>query len=164
MTNTEHYLFRGKAVYPMLVKPDEYMGNTFWKIGVKLDEESEKLFKKSGLSLKPKKFDDPELDGFVVFKRKTKAFFKGQEHELKPPKLEGWDPSEVQLGNGSEVEVLVEVYPTKYANKGHRLVSVKALKVVPYEGASSQMVIHTPEGTVEAEETSKKELNDDIPF
>ena len=166
-TGTEHYIFRGKALYPMLVKPDSYMGKSFWKIGVKLDEASEKLFKKSGLGLRPKKSDDPELDGFYVFRRNTTAVFKGKEHELMAPKIEGWDPNEVQLGNGSEVEVLVEVYPTRFANKGHRLVGVKALKVVPYEGSSSQMMIHTPEGDVTPEADTKKEdtkLNDEIPF
>ena len=160
---TEHYIFRGKAVFPMVVKPDNFRGKEFWKIGLKMDEPSLALYKRSGLGLKMRKLDsDKELSPYVVFRRNKIMTIKGKDVELDPPHIEGWNPSEVQLGNGSQVEITVEVYDTSYGNKGHRLMSVKALEVVPYEGSSSQIVVHTPDDDVAS---SKDEgMSDDVPF
>ena len=159
---TEHYIFRGKAVYPMLVKPDNFHGVEFWKIGLKMDEPSAALYKRSGLSLKKRTFEDnEELSPYIVFRRNKIMKMKGKEIELDPPHIEGWDPSEVQLGNGSQVEITVEVYDTSYGNKGHRLMSVKAIDVVPFEGKSSQIVVHTPD---EVGDTDSDKMSDDVPF
>lgn len=160
---TTTYIFRGKAVYPMLVKPDDFNGEKFWKIGLAMDEASKRLFKMSGLKLRPKSHDDPELNDFVVFRRPVAKVIKGEERTFAPPKIEGWNPEEVVLGNGSEVEVYVEVYDTRFG-KGHRLAGVKAINVVPFEGETGQKVIRPEDIDDNDSDKPSGNLNDAIPF
>ena len=154
---TKYYTFKGKAVYPMLRTPDDFNGVKRWKIGVKLDEESEKLFKESGLRLRPKfaseKYGLPkELDGYYVFSRPTEKVISGETVEFDPPEVENWDGHTI-IGNGSEVEVVVDVYDTRMG-KGHRLRKVKVLDLVPFDGDTKTN--QTDEAT--------KELDDEVPF
>lgn len=170
---TKNFVFRGKAVYPMLIKPDEYMGNKYWKIGVALDDASKKLFKMSGLSLRPREHEDEKLSPYVTFKRKIDGKFVTEDD---PPFVDNWDPEEGPIGNGSLVEVLVQVYDTRYGNKGHRLLGVKVLDLIPYEGETDQIPsIETvrPEDVDNVEDSSKKKgrkkikkvsADDDFPF
>ena len=154
---SKQYLFRGKAVYPMLFKPDNYGGAERWKIGVALDDDSLLLFKNTGLRLKV-----GELGGFdnvVTFRRPTQKTFNGEVVEFDPPKVEGV-PEGAAVGNGSEVEVVVTVYDTRMG-KGHRLESVKVTKLVEYEGKTEQRPkIITPEDI----KKSGSVTDDEVPF
>lgn len=171
---TKKFVFRGKAVYPMLGKPDEYMGNKYWKIGVALDEASKKLFKMSGLSLKPREHDDENLSPYVTFRRKIDGKYVTEDS---PPFIDNWDPEDGPIGNGSVVEVLVQVYDTRFGNKGHRLLGVKVLDLIPYEGETNQkpsVDVICPEDVedvqdVESDGGKKKKIkkvipNDELPF
>lgn len=172
--STKNFVFRGKAVWPMLIKPDEYMGNKYWKIGVALDEASKKLFKMSGLSLRPREHEDEELSPYVTFRRKIDGKFVTEDN---PPFIDNWNPDDGPIGNGSVIEVLVQVYDTRYGNKGHRLLGVKVLDLVPYDGETDQkpsMEIIRPEDVKDVKDTGsdgskKKKIkkvvsNDELPF
>jgi hypothetical protein len=125
---TELYIFRGKAKWAQLTKPDKEYDN--FKINVYLDEDSRKLFATSGLQLTPKTDEDGE---FVVFRRPNYKQIKKELVNFGPPEVVGADGQ--LIGNGSEVAIKVIVYDSK-KGKGHRLESVKVLNLVPYEGSN----------------------------
>lgn len=111
-------------------QPYDY--EALYKIDLILDKEQRKLLKDSGSALKGK-FDD---DGNFVatFKRKHKGPFEKASGPPKVTKADGskWDiEADGVIGNGSKVEIVVEVYDTKMA-PGTRLVSVRVLEHVPY--------------------------------
>ena len=47
------------------------------------------------------------------------------------------------VGNGSEVTVKLDIYDTKYVNKGHRLVAVRVDKLIEYVPADTSGVDET---------------------
>jgi len=163
---SQKYLFRGKAVYPKVFKPDEYGGVKRWKIGVALDDDSLLLFKNTGLKLKVA--DVGEFKNVVNFRRPTEKMINGELVEFDPPKVEGV-PDGAAIANGSEVEVVVTVYDTRMG-KGHRLESVNVTKLVEYEGETEQRpAIITPEDIKKTGAKGKStkdsgDINDAVPF
>lgn len=118
---TEVFYFSGICAFPHLVAPtSNFDKNTFsWKINVKLDNASKKLFEDSGLSLKIK-------DGYVGFRRNTVGVSKGNKVDFTPPIIHNADGTHRHLpvNPGDRVTVKVAVYDTK-AGKGHRMESVR---------------------------------------
>lgn len=130
---TEHYIFRGKAKWAKLTKPDPEFDN--FKINVYLDDESKKLFKESGLRLEPKTDEDGE---YVVFRRPNYKQFKKELVHFGAPEVidEQGERMTALIGNGSDVAVKVVAYDSRNG-KGHRLEAVKVLKLIPYEGGGT---------------------------
>lgn len=143
---TKKIVLKGNAYWARVYEGnhDEYGGKEFYKITVALDGDSWGKFSKSGMTLQSRPVEkDSEVKG-ITFRRdiegrdfvdkktgKTKTLGGG------PPRVVDKDGSVMTdlIGNGSEVEVLVEVYETKSkpAKIGHRLEAVKVLKIVHYE-------------------------------
>lgn len=142
------FVFSGKAYYSMVYEGnhDEYGGKEFYKITLALDGSSWSKFNRSGLSLKVKKLDtDSGEEDVVTFKRDVHPK-TGVDKNGRPWTLGGGAPRVVDehgdefdklIGNGSEVEVLIDVYtvakgPMK-GKRGHRLDAIKILKHIPYD-------------------------------
>ena len=136
----------GKAYWARVYEGnhDEYGGKEFYKITIVPDDESWVKFNKSGLSLKPKEVEeDGELG--VTFRRDVHPK-KGIDKKGKAWTMGGGAPQVVDedgdefdklIGNGSVVEVAVDVYSIKAGpmkgKKGHRLDGVRVLEHVAYE-------------------------------
>ena len=170
----------GKAYWARVYEGnhDEYGGKEFYKITIVPTDESWVKFNKSGLSLKPKAVEeDGELG--VTFRRDVHAK-TGTDKNGKPWTMGGGAPQVVDedgdefdklIGNGSVVEVAVDVYSIKAGpmkgKKGHRLDGVKVLEHVQYDSTDpdedddapfeAEKATPEPEAKVESK-TSKKKL------
>ena len=127
---TQYMELTGTAKWAKVYKPDEAFGTSFWKIDVSLTPESQEIFNKSGLRLRPKKVDDKD---YYTFRRPTSKVFKGKLEEFKPPIVidSNNQPTTQLIGNGSEVTIKVEVYDSAMG-KGHRLTGLRVNKLVEY--------------------------------
>lgn len=131
MANTRVEKFTGKCrwakVWPGQIDRDfehEWKGGN-WSIQVLLDPKDQ--LKVKVLSPRSKVRDE----GYVTFRR----FEKAPEWDQRPPKVEGV-PEGTAIGNGSLVEVYMEVYPFEYKGQKReamRLDSIRVLEHVPYE-------------------------------
>jgi len=126
------YTYAGVAKWAMLFKPDEKYD--VYKITLYPDKTSLKAYVKNGHQGVIKEDEDGK---HVTFRRKVSLLTKKKEvWELGPPKVvdaEGNKFTEL-VGNGSEVEVVVEVYDT-VKGLGTRLNEVRVLNHVPYTPA-----------------------------
>lgn len=126
--------FNGKARWAKLYVPDEKFGPKY-SIELQLDEENLAKYKAAGCMGNPSK----DGEGYYTFRRtKTMLTRKGQLKEFGPPKVldkEG-QPTTVSIGNGSDVTIKVETYPTE-KGVGTRLVSVRVDNLVEYNSGSS---------------------------
>jgi hypothetical protein len=127
---TEFFIFKGKAKWAQLTKPDKEYDN--FKINVYMDDDSKALFSTSGLQLEPKTDEDGE---YVTFRRPNYKQIKKELVHFGAPNVvdAAGTPTNALIGNGSVVAVKVVVYDSK-KGKGHRLESVKILDLIPYEG------------------------------
>ena len=109
-------------------KPDEKYNN--WTLNFYPDERSNRVFKESGLQIRPKHDDDGE---FLVFRRPAEKLIKGEIVKFEPPKV--WDadnkPYDGIIGNGSSATIKVAVYDT-VKGKGHRWEAIRVDKLVEY--------------------------------
>lgn len=121
---------------------DEFGGREFYKITVALDDASWVKFNKSGLGLQPKAVSKDEEDTLgVTFRRdveaKTGIGKNGKKWTIgggAPKVTMDGEEFDGLIGNGSEVEVVVDVYDAKkIRKKGHRLDEVRILDLVKYE-------------------------------
>lgn len=145
---SEIHKFTGKAAWAKVYDPEEFRGSVNWKINLYLDKDELAKRKKAGIQSKV--YDD-ENGTYVTFKRPQTKLIKDSLNEFSPPKIlnaEGetivhYEKSEdgtqwvrvgkpVLIGNGSTVEVAVNVYDTKMG-KGQRLESVRIIDLVEYE-------------------------------
>jgi hypothetical protein len=136
----------GKAFWARVYEGnhDEYGGKEQYKITIAPNDEGWVKFNKSGLTLKPKPVgDDDELS--VTFRRDVQPK-KGVDKNGKAWSMGGGVPQVVDgdgdeftklIGNGSVVEVAIDVYTIKAGpmkgKKGHRLDGVKVLEHIAYE-------------------------------
>lgn len=180
MAKAKNIVFTGKAYWARVYEGnhDEFGGKEFYKITVALDNEGWSKFHQSGLSLKVKPVEQDGEDG-VTFKRDVEAKSgvdkKGKKWSLGggPPRVRDAEGDEFSdlIGNGSTVEVLVEVYevasgPLK-GKKGHRLEAVKVVKHIPYESPEDDDEETTPEVQEEVQEETpapKKSSKKGLPF
>lgn len=144
---TEYYKFTGKSEWAKVYEADEFRGSRNFKINVYLDDDSVKLYKKSGIQSKLKE----NAEGtFASFKRPETKLIKGIQKLFSPPTIYDKDGNElvsykknadntgfdrvgdrVLIGNGSTVEVTVSVYPTDMG-PGQRLESIRIIDLIEY--------------------------------
>lgn len=129
---SKYVFFLGKCQWAKLDKPDDKYG--YYGIDLFLDEENKKKFKASGLTLKIHK--DADGEEYVRFRREPDKLLEDMPE--KPKKLiytDGkYDDFDQLIGNGSLVEVKVQVYDSQ-KGKGHRLEAVAVHDLVPYGNA-----------------------------
>lgn len=176
---TRKIILSGKSYWARVYEGshDEYSGKEFYKITVALDGDSWSKFSKSGMTLKARPVEkDSDIQG-ITFRRdlEGKEFVDKSSGKTKvlgggTPRVvdENGDKMTALIGNGSEVEVLVEVYETKQKPPkiGHRLEAVKVTKLIPYDEFREDDVeeetvqVDTPktDDSVPLQKTSKKDL------
>ncbi len=176
---TTYEKFLGKAKWTQIYKPDEFRGTKKWKLTLYMDDpDMWEKFKKLGIQKEIKKDADGQ---YFTVSRDVVKMIKGQPVYFAPPMVfdrEGkalveyvgedgkWvrsynagekapdrkgDP--VLIGNGSEIEVTLAVYPTTMG-VGNRLESIKVIDLIHYE---------SPPAQEEAKETVKEEPKTDKP-
>lgn len=149
MAKSKTYKFIGKTAYPKVYEPDEFRGSKKWKVPLYPDDETLQRIKDAGIQLKVKD-DSGEKSGvsgkYVTFSRGTTVNFGSGPEDMAPPIIRdkdgeilvGYDDAfeptgdPVIIGNGSEVELLVEVYETKNFGNGQRILEVKILDLIEY--------------------------------
>lgn len=164
---TKTYTFTGKASWAKLSEANRDMyewnaetmkfdkessTNGRYSIQLEMNSSDYRELKKTGsMSAKHSKVSD---DGFDVvrFNRPHEKYnFKGELMAFASgaPKVtdatgKSWDwEKDGLIGNGSEVEVTVSIYDTKY-QPGTRLESVKVIDLVPYESVSAEETEEAP--------------------
>lgn len=159
-SKSKSYWFRGKCAWAMLYSPDEYLGREFYKINFYPSDEVLEEMEEVGLfdGRRKIKEDDGGNSGvsgkFVQFTCDTEKELKdGKVWYFHPPKVLDRDENiivdykwvdkdkteweregePVLIGNGSEVEVLVEVYDAGRFGKGSRLKAVQIIDLIEYK-------------------------------
>lgn len=135
--STQTYYFTGKCKWAKLATPDEFRGQTKYKINLYLDKKGLRELNESGARLEVRE----DIDGkYVGFSRPESKTMKDELVELGPPwVLEEKDGEEVdfsnpeRIGNGSTVTCKVSVYDTRMG-KGHTLEAVRVDNLVEYTG------------------------------
>lgn len=142
------YKFSGKgAWFHHLFNTDEYGDKTFWKLNFYPDDV--KAFKATGTKLHSHD-DDGSASGvegvyYTIRKMETEVR-KGKKVTAEPPVViyDGEIIEEqITIGNGSGIEIEIEVYDTKKFGKGTRLNKVKIVDMIEY---------NPPEDVVDDEE------------
>lgn len=155
---TTYLTLKGRARWAQVYEPEEFRGDTRWKISLVLDGDEFKKFERSGVQSIPK--EDGEGNKVVSFRRQVRKVFPKDDEatywtppEIKgivqvkyvneltgeqvrsfkrsekiPIKLEG---EKINIGNDSVVLVNVCLYDTPLG-KGTRLENVTVLDLVEY--------------------------------
>jgi hypothetical protein len=127
------YYFSGKCEWAQVFQPtpDYDKSKQSYKINLIFDQQSLNMFHDSELQLKLKEHKDGGK--YTTFRRPTHQMIKGEVTEAGPPEVIDADgkPMEVKIGNGSDVALKVEVYDSA-RGKGHRLLGVKVINLIPY--------------------------------
>ncbi len=169
---SKNIVLRGKAYWAKVLdgNPDEYGDKVFYKISLSPDDESVSKFNKSGMTLKYRELtsEEPDVMGWTFRRDVEGRTFKdkktGKEKTLGggAPRVvdaEGnkWD-TDVLIGNGSTVEILVSTYQTKTKpiKTGHRLEAVKVIDLVQYEAPFEDDDDHDDEEVRKEERKSSK--------
>lgn len=128
---TAYYEFSGIAKWAKLHTPDKKFQN--YEIDLFVDDETLKAIKATGVQLKVREDKDGQ---FIKFRRPASKKRKDKLVEMGPVKVikDGKRFTE-EVGNGSEVTVLIQVYDTM-KGPGHTLEMVKIDKLVAYDGGS----------------------------
>lgn len=137
MARTEYLYFAGKCKWAKLNAPDKFQK---WSIVLYPNTTSLEKIKTLGLKNPIKKDEDGE---YVVFSRPISKVIRGKVIGFAPPSVivkdqEGRDmlsPNE-QIGNGSDVTVMVDYYsyqtPQKETGHAARLSKVRVDNLVPF--------------------------------
>lgn len=157
-SKTQYVTFKGKAFWAKIYKPDDFRGAVRWTLNLVMDDEAEwKKFKDLGIQKKVNKNADGE---YFAASRPTTKMIAGKIVNFTPPivydkegnVLVGYyndqghllrsydDPNKkvtkvgenVLIGNGSEVEITLCVYPTAMG-VGNRLETIKILDLIEYK-------------------------------
>lgn len=161
-SNTKYLKFRGKAVYAKPYVPDEYNGAQTWKVGMTVTKEMFNEIRESGCQVKKRLAEEvPNIDEntpYVVFTRPTEKEFSDGVTYFTPPciynsdnelivwyenedgelvrQFKGKQPERMGepliIGNGSDIEVTVAVYPAGSFGHGHRFESIKILDLIEW--------------------------------
>src|SRR5690554_2506961 len=168
----------------MVYKPDEFNGVKNWKINLHPDEDTIESIKEAGIQARLKDKPVEGVDGkFFTFRRPVEKVFGNRTTFFCPPIIIDRDGkevvkyldggkkvfsnetgmcemvgSEILIGNGSLVEVTLEVYPTKRFGNGTRLQSVKIIDLIEYVRPDEvgEEVVEVDETPFEPETPSKK--------
>lgn len=164
---TEYIYLRGTCKWAQVRKPDEKYQN--FKVNLYLDKASQEIFEKSGLRLEANEDDDGR---YYTFRRPVSKLIKGEAVNFGPPKLFAADntelPSDVLIGNGSDVTIKVSVYDT-VKGKGHRFEVLRVEKLVPFipDGSGSGDTGFLPPNTPTAatvQKSAPKGQSPRVPF
>lgn len=124
----------GKSVFAKLKQVDEKFRPKY-SIGLEPTPASLLLMKEHKLGIEEKEYDGLKFYDFKRYVDKNPDY-KDSIGNLcgNAPKVVDKDknPYNGLIGNGSDVTIKLDVYDTKYANKGHRLVAVMVNKLVEY--------------------------------
>lgn len=181
--SSKNVILSGKAYWARVYEGnhDEYNGREFYKITVALDDASWAKYNKSGMSLKarPVSSQDEDAPLGITFKRDLEAKVFTDKKTGKTKELGGGAPRvkdadgqvmDALIGNGSDVEVLVNVYKTKTVpvKTGHRLEAVKVVNLIPYDEFREDDLDEEDEPVKEEVKTetkaTTKRSNKDLPF
>lgn len=177
MAKTKFKKFVGRIAWAHLYSPDDFRGQESWKISFYPDADVEAQMKAAGLQNKFKD-DDGGKSGvagkFVTLRRPVKKEFNGEETFFSPPEIldknnktlvsykdDGDGDYDrigepVLIGNGSTVEVTLEIYQTKRFGAGSRLRSVRIIDLIEYDPDSQEEVEPEVEEEKPAEKSKKK--------
>ncbi len=158
---TKYLKFKGKGAWFKLFEPDDYKGEKKWKFNLYPSDATLAEMKAAGLQNKVKE-DDGEKSGvtgkFVGLKRETEKKFNGVINRFEPPIVYDMKGDEITdpiiIGNGSEVEVLLEVYHTDRFGAGSRIQEVKIIDLIEYVA---------PEEVTENEVDEAAEAEEEVP-
>ena len=131
MAQKQVYL-QGKCKWARLQSPDQW-GN--WKINLYPTKESMAIFKELNVKNHVKRDDDGD---FIALKRPTQKMIKGKVMGYSPPTVVDKDgnPTDVGIGNGSDVTVKCDYYSYKspQGDPGNaiRLTGIRIDSLVPY--------------------------------
>lgn len=171
MAKTQYKKYVGKCAWAMLYTPDEYNGKSFWKISFYPDIDTLLRMKEDGVSHKVRE-DDGGSSGvagkYFTFRRDCEKDFGNGVQAISPPavydknkkalvsykKNENEDAQyaydrigePVLIGNGSEVEITLEIYNTRSFGKQARFNSVRIIDLIHYD----------PDGDDDAEEAEEQ--------
>lgn len=183
MAKTKYLKFKGKIAWAMLYKPDEFRGKEFWKINFYPSEDTIKEIRAAGIQTKIKD-DDGTASGvsgkFMTFRRDKEKKFSSGLKIFSPPMIKDskgdylvkyveeeankWerkgDP--ILIGNGSEVEVTLEVYHTDAFGWGTRLMEVKILDLIEYKPEEDDVPFEQDE-PVRSQELRKDDVDESKP-
>lgn len=183
-SKTKYMKFKGRVAWAMLYSPDEYKGNKFWKLSFYPDDATIQKIKDAGIQTKQKE-DDGSASGvsgkYYQFRRDCEKKFDSGLQKFSPPSVFAKDKSKlvtyeedadseygyerigepVLIGNGSEVEITLEVYPTGSFGKGTRLNSVRILDLIEYDPDADDEKEEKP---AEQAKVARSVVNDEIPF
>lgn len=161
---TTYHTFPGIAKWARVHTPNKFNN---YQLSLYVDTATRKAVKASGYRGKLNEDDD----GFYYnFRRPHTKVFKGKEEVLGPPTITGPDgkPLTDFIGNGSEVEVVVEIYefnsPQHGSGKGSRIKEVKVTKLVPYVKQSEETAEEEEEVVESKAKPKAKAAREDIPF
>ncbi|MGE0266068.1 MAG: hypothetical protein AB7V06_25590 [Candidatus Obscuribacterales bacterium] len=149
---TKYLKFRGKSSYAMIYKPDEYKGSEFWRLNLHPDAETIEKIKSAGIQtkLQPSNEEYSNVPGkFFKFRRDCEKTFGSEVRKFMPPRVldksgkalvdykevpGGYEMigEKVLIGNGSEVEVTLEVFDAGRFGVGARLHEVKIIDLIEY--------------------------------
>lgn len=182
VSNTKYVTFKGKIQWAKVYAPDEFRGAVRWGLDLIMDDDSEwKKFKDLGIQ---KKVKENENGKYFNVTRSTTKLMKGKLVHFTPPIIydkdgqaivsyvgedgkivRSYDDADkvirrvgdpVMIGNGSEVEVTLSVYPTAMG-PGNRLESIKIIDLIHYEKPEIQ------EEDREQKSEEKIQTKDNIP-
>lgn len=142
MSKTKYLKFKGLAAWCRLYpgQEDDFRDEKKYKMNFYPSKEVDQQIKEAGIQTRPKE-DDGEKSGvagrYYTFKRELEREFSGVVQQLEPVKVYDKDgklylDNKPSIGNGSLVEVTLEVYETKRFGKGCRLNSVRILDLIEY--------------------------------
>lgn len=185
MSKTKYYKFRGKVSFAKLYPDqyDDYLGNQSWKLNLYPDENTILKIKAAGIQNKLKD-DDGEKSGvtgkFFTFKRPLEKEFVSGLKKFTPPEILDKDNKKlvyynqadddtyemigdkIILGNGSEIEVTLEVYNTHRFGKGSKIMSVKILDLIEYIPPEDMSENEVDEDSDDSEESGEIESKEPI--
>lgn len=125
------YDFTGTVKWAKVKTPDEFRGQSSYKIDLYLAPSELKRFNALGLSVKVRQDDD---GSFVKLTRKTEQKYpNGEIEKFGPPKV--WmnqQPFDGLIGNGSEVTARISVFGS--VTKAHRLEALSIASLVEFTG------------------------------
>lgn len=185
---TKFKKYRVRVAWAMIYSPDEWGGKSFWKASLYPTDKVLAQMRADGIQAKVKS-DDGSKSGvqgdFITVRRDTEKDFGSGMQPLMPVPVDDKDGKKlvsyekddrpdaefpfvrhgepVLIGNGSECEVTLEVYPTRSFGKQVRLNRIKILDLVEYN----------PDGSDEKEEPAEQNSGkapesktkfDDLPF
>lgn len=181
MAKAKWLKFRGRSAYAMVYKPDDFKGDRFWKISLYPDAETLQDMKDAGIQSRVKD-DDGSKSGvagkYMTFRLDTEKEFAGSGlTKFHPPIIKDKKGDNivsyidngdgtfdrrgepVLIGNGSDVEITLEVYPTKRFGNGSRLREVRIIDLIEYnppEDVTENEVDSEPEEKVVEQNVSKQ--------